>query len=344
MYDLNSKVNREDINNISHNFFKFSFFKRVIKKINRSTRFLNNNYLFNLNRNLHYKKRNIDNLINYVNNESFDIVVGAQGDMAMYLALIKDSISAKAIGWNHSMFDCYYYLKGKYYYGESYLFKKYLVKLDEVVVLSNYDKECFKSNWNMNVSVIPNIKSFSSSVKSSLTKKNFLAVGRFTHAKGFDILIEAFNIFKKNNNGYRLTIIGEGELEVLYYNLIKKYNLEDSVFILNGITNIKPYLLNSCALIMPSRWEGLGMVMVESFEMGVPVIAFDLPSIKDYLINNYNGLKCSENTKEDLARVMKNYKEINNLEMQKNVIKSVEIFNEDNVVEQWSLLFNKLHS
>lgn len=258
----------------------------------------------------------------------------------MYLSLISNMINAKTIGWNHNVFDSYYYLRGNYFYGEEYLFKKYISNLDEIVVLSNYDQDRYKKEWDIDTTTITNIKSFNSVIKSDLTKKNFLAVGRFVHSKGFDILIEAFNLFYQDNKEYRLTIIGDGLLENNYIELIKSYDLQHSVFILNSINNIQPYLLNSCCLIMPSRFEGLGMVMVEAFEVGVPVIAFNLPTIKDYLIDDYNGLKCVEFGYNNLYLTIKKYTETNIMKYQKNCIETSNIFNEENIISKWNELFN----
>lgn len=341
IFDISSNVQRENVNNVNDNFFNFNLISKVIKKINRNIGILNNKFFRIINENLHYKKNNRNKLINYINENSFDIVIGAQGDISMYLALISSKINAKTIGWNHSTFNSYYYLKGFYYYGQSYLFKINLKKLDEIVVLSDYDKECFRSKWGIDVNVITNMKTFTSKIKSSLESNTFIAVGRFTYVKGFDILIEAFNIFNKENKGYKLLIIGDGELENVYRSLINKYELNNSIHIITNTVDIKPYLLNSCGLIMPSRWEGLGMVMIESFEMGVPVIAFDLPSIKDYLISNYTGLKCNNINCNDLSRTIKNYTMLNLKLMQSNCIKITNLFSEEHVLSKWNVLLEK---
>ncbi len=328
-------VKRENLNNVSPRFYEYHFIEKVVKKINRHIGFLNHKFLLEFNKRLHYKTSNINNLIKYINENEFDVVIGAQGDMAMYVALIKDDIKSKTIGWNHSMFECYYRLRGNYYYGQEKLFVRYMNNLDELVVLSEYDKQCFKEEWNLDVSVITNIKSFVSNEKSDLSRKNFIAIGRFIYAKGFDLLIEAFNKFYLENNEYRLTIIGEGELYDSYVNLIEKYNLQNRITIIRNIYDVKTYLLNSCCLIMPSRWEGLGMVMVEAFEVGIPVIAFDLKTINGILINNYNGVKCCDISIDSLYNGMMYYTTLNKYELQKNAINTAKLFNEEIIVEKW---------
>lgn len=338
-YDV-VNVKRVDINDVSKGFYNYSFLKKVIKKLNRSIGFLNFNILNKININLHYKKSNIVNLINYINVNEYDVVIGAQGDMAMYVALIKSSVTSKCIGWNHSPFDCYYNLRSRYYYGQSKIFMKYMRQLDELVVLSKYDYECFKTKWDIETNVITNIKSFTSEEKSDLSKKNFIAIGRFTYAKGFDILIEAFNLFYADNNSYRLTLIGDGEEIDEYNELIAKYNLGEQITIVNNVYDVKPYILNSCCLLMPSRWEGLGLVMLEAFEMGVPVIAFDLDTIKEHLINNYNGVKCGEINVDNFYNGMKRYLTLNKNMLQQNCIESSKLFSEDVILNKWENMIN----
>lgn len=335
-YILNNKIKRVYM----YGFYKNSYIRRIVKKINRTIPFLNNNIFYYINKRLHYKKKNIIYLTNYININKFDVVISAQGELSMYLALC--NVKAKKIGWFHSMFDTYFYKRGNYYYGEKNLFKKYIDCLDSIVVLSKYDQECFKRKWNKDVDCITNIKSFESFEKCNHNNKKFVTAGRFVHAKGFDILIKAFSVFVKTNNEYTLTILGSGPLERYYIKLIKKYKLENYISIINNVTNIKPFLLESSCFIMPSRWEGLGMVMVESFEVGLPVIAFDLPSIKDYLIDGFNGFKCNSFSFVMLAQKMAEYTNYCNKKyMKQNCIDTAKQFNKEIILDDWIELINR---
>lgn len=340
-YEVSEKVKRVDLNDVCPKFFKNSFLRRLLKKLNRNISFLNNKFLLNLNKRINYKARNVKLLSNYINKNNFDFVIASQGELSMYLAFC--NIESKKIGWMHSMFDNYYFKKNTYYYGQSLLFKKYLNDLDEIVVLSRYDKNKYKKNWNIDVNAITNIKSFESIEKSALTNKTFLAAGRFNYEKGFDILINAFYKFHKKNKEYKLIILGDGELEEEYDALIIKYKLQNFITIKKNVSNIQPYLLNCCGFIMPSRWEGLGLVMVEAFETGVPVIAFDLPTIRDYLISYYNGIKCARMNSNCLSNAMNSYVELNRIELQKNCIETSKKFDEEVIIEKWNEIFKKYY-
>lgn len=102
----------------------------------------------------------------------------------------------------------------------------------------------------------------------------FVAIGRLSRQKGFDILIQALSGVEGD---WRLDIYGGGaEYDVLAA-LIDDNRLGSRVF-LRGHTD-DPYQVLDAAdwMIMPSRFEGFGVVLVEAMARGVPAIASDCP-------------------------------------------------------------------
>ena len=141
------------------------------------------------------------------------------------LGCIAENLNSKVLGWQHNSYEAYLKNKGKYYWNLDVFFNEYINKLNDYVVLTKHDQEQFLLEKNMNSTVIFNPRSFTSNEKSSLNKKTFLAAGRFTYQKGFDLLIESFNEFVKNNSDWNLVIVGEGEERHKIENLISSYNL-----------------------------------------------------------------------------------------------------------------------
>jgi glycosyltransferase involved in cell wall biosynthesis len=94
-----------------------------------------------------------------------------------------------------------------------------------------------------------------------------LAVGRLTDQKGFDILLQALRLLQEAPTS--TTILGEGEerprLEALAEGL--------PVRLPGWTSDIRPALREAAVLVIPSRWEGFGLVAVEAMASGVPVIA-----------------------------------------------------------------------
>lgn len=102
--------------------------------------------------------------------------------------------------------------------------------------------------------------------------KNFVAVGRLSHQKGFDLLIEVFAKLINDKKNYRLYILGEGEDRKKLEELIKKFKLENNVYLLGFQNNPHKYIKYSNGFILSSRWEGLPNVVLESMYIGTPVV------------------------------------------------------------------------
>jgi len=102
--------------------------------------------------------------------------------------------------------------------------------------------------------------------------ENFVAVGRLSYQKGFDLLIEVFADVVKENKNYRLYILGEGEDRQKLEELITKYDLEKNVFLEGFQSNPHKYIKYAKAFILSSRWEGLPNVVLESLYIGTPVV------------------------------------------------------------------------
>jgi len=98
-------------------------------------------------------------------------------------------------------------------------------------------------------------------------------VGRMSEQKGVDLLIKAFLLMKEVIPKSELVLIGDGE-SIAQYKDIAKY--EPSI-IFKGYAEF-PFRLckNSDVMVVPSRYEGFGLVYYEALEYGHSVIASDL--------------------------------------------------------------------
>ena len=118
-----------------------------------------------------------------------------------------------------------------------------------------------------------------------------LSVGRLTHQKYFEVLIRAADCLIKNGcKNIQIQIVGTGEEQAKLSSLIKELGLAVSVDLL-GVRNDVPKLMQeSDILAMPSRFEGLSIAMIEAFACGLPIIASDVPGLRDYIVHKENGM------------------------------------------------------
>ncbi|MCV2886856.1 glycosyltransferase family 4 protein [Ruegeria aquimaris] len=100
------------------------------------------------------------------------------------------------------------------------------------------------------------------------SRVNLLFVGRFDHQKGLDLLLPAYDLARSSNSDLRLHIVGApvrgSELPVFgegvtYHGWV-------------GPGEIDSYYRSADALVVPSRWEGLPLVVPEAYRNGTPVI------------------------------------------------------------------------
>ena len=97
-------------------------------------------------------------------------------------------------------------------------------------------------------------------------------VGRLTLQKNPIKLLDIIKRVNELKPGIRAIIIGDGEEKNKCEEYIKENNLENVVTLKGFLENPFPYLKKSKVVIMPSLFEGFGLVAIESMICGVPVL------------------------------------------------------------------------
>lgn len=125
--------------------------------------------------------------------------------------------------------------------------------------------------------------------KTNLLK--IIGVGSLTYQKAFEVLIEAtaYLVEKKFEN-VLVRIAGDGPEKKKLLAYISKFGLEEHVKLLGIRDDIMSLLKNSDIFVIPSRHEGLSIAMIEAMACGLPIIAADVPGLKNYINDGKNGL------------------------------------------------------
>lgn len=101
-------------------------------------------------------------------------------------------------------------------------------------------------------------------------------IGRFDYQKNHEFLINSFYNIKKVQKNAKLVLVGDGMLRCDIENQISQLGLKDDVFVL-GVRDDAYRLLNAFDVFMlPSRFEGLGIVLIEAQANGLKCIASDV--------------------------------------------------------------------
>lgn len=219
---------------------------------------------------------------------------------------------------------------------------KQIKRLDRFVVLTKEDS----MNWPelSNMVVIPNFVFTNSIVRSDLSSKRVIAVGRYSWQKGFDLLIEAWKKVNALHVDWHLDIYGSGD-NLKYQELADRLLLSSSVTCHKSVDNIYEKYAESSLFVLSSRYEGFGLVLVEAMGTGLPVVSFACPcgprdiiedGVSGYLVDNDDVQQLAERIcflieNEDICR-----------SMGRAAIERACIFSRDQVMRRWIELFESL--
>lgn len=113
-----------------------------------------------------------------------------------------------------------------------------------------------------------------------------LTVGRLTHAKGFDLLLQAFAKIVRSHPGWRLIVCGEGEERNALEALATDLKVADRVVFSGKVQDIEQRYAQADLFVLSSRYEGFPNALIEAMAFGLPVVSFDCPSGPAEIIRN----------------------------------------------------------
>lgn len=121
-------------------------------------------------------------------------------------------------------------------------------------------------------------------------KINAIIVARLKAVKGHTYLLEAMPMIIKKYPNFILNIVGGGDLEDELKNQVKKMRLENNVIFWGEHSDVEKIFANMDLFILPSLWEGLGIVLLEAQATGLPVLSSKIPGTSEVVENEKTGL------------------------------------------------------
>ncbi|MBR0047970.1 MAG: glycosyltransferase family 4 protein [Prevotella sp.] len=218
----------------------------------------------------------------------------------------------------------------------------HLKRLDRLVVLTEKDREAWTELDN--VVSIPDPLSFFPKSFSPLTQKRVIAVARYSHEKGIDLLLKAWAIAEKKTGEWRLDVFGDGD-RTPYEQMIDELEIDRSRCQLHGRTNnVEQEYLSSSLFVLSSRFEGFGMVITEAMACGLPVVSFDCPwGPRSIITDGIDGILVENGNVKALANSIACL--INDDAHLKSMaiagMKNVQRFSIEQIAERWKAVFEQ---
>lgn len=237
-------------------------------------------------------------------------------------------------------------------------FKFFLSFIDEAVFVSHSNYEyALKIGLVKNAKVIhngidPEIKFYSHQKSLELLSKHLQkdftdkfiigSIGRHCYAKNYEFLIKIFPEILKINPFAVCIIIGSlGEETHKYEKLIKKYKLEDKIFLTGELNNAGNYLKAFDLFTLVSRYEGMPITIIESLFSGIPVLSSRVGGISEMLNEDEKQLFKLNNKNDFLKKFIALSQNAKiRREIKKNNLILAENFNIKKTVEGYLKVYN----
>lgn len=210
------------------------------------------------------------------------------------------------------------------------------------VVLSHEDA----LNWQRvhEIEVIPNHCSFKNVKRADINSHTVVAIGRLTHQKGFERLIEAWGKIKDHGD-WKLRIIGNGPNKADLLTQINRLGLNESITIEDSIKGIELVYENSSIVALSSRYEGLPMILIEAQTFGIPIVSFRCKCGPSEIVSDgVDGYLVNEDDCEMLAKRLEEVMNDDTLRerMSEKALEASKRFSEQTIMSQWIELFNEI--
>lgn len=275
-----------------------AIFKKVIEDAGIHVRDLNLKYKYDL--------RGILKIITLIKKRKYDII-HVHLFPANIFAALASLFLPKDIVWIFSEHNDYNRRRSYKFYKilDGFTYSRFL----KIICVSK-QVESALLNWipsnKGKTKVIPNAVPIPKFLNPCSVKTyDILFVGRLTKQKGVEILLKAIKILKnKYSKNLKIAIVGDGELKENLNNLTAELGVNREVEFLGVRKDVKELMVTSKIFVLPSRWEGFGLVIVEAMSNMLPVIATSVGGIPEIIEDGKDGILVPPEDSETLAQAI----------------------------------------
>jgi glycosyltransferase involved in cell wall biosynthesis len=126
-------------------------------------------------------------------------------------------------------------------------------------------------------------------------------VGQLDKRKGIDVLLAAFDRIRRKVPQARLVLAGRGPLQEMIESKVHRQNWGDAILLPGFIDDVVAVMQAIDILLLPSLWEGFGLVLIEAMAAGKPAISTNISSMPEIIADGQTGYLVPPGDAETLA-------------------------------------------
>lgn len=128
------------------------------------------------------------------------------------------------------------------------------------------------------------------------------SIGRLTHAKGYDVLVDAFKTVHESCPDAILLIAGSGPDHEQLQRIINNHDLSEKIYLLGAINFVAELLETADCYVNSSRWEGLPLTLIEAISHSLPIVATDVGGNSEVVIDGETGFLVTQDSAVQLSQ------------------------------------------
>lgn len=217
-------------------------------------------------------------------------------------------------------------------------------KASVLVCLTHDDMKSWQQLHLDNVCVIPNMITIHPPMTIDYSAKRVIAVGRYSHQKGFDMLIKTWGRLSKRHKDWHLYIFGN-EDRTPYEKMVKTEKCQDTCHCMPVTQDIVSEYAKSSIFVMSSRYEGMPLALIEAMSSGLACVSFNCPNgPSDIIKNETDGFLAKNGDINDLEAKIEQLICNKSLRSQIGVMakRDMERYSPDVIMQQNIKLYNRI--
>ena len=216
----------------------------------------------------------IGKLRKFLKDMQIDIIIDIDIVLDVLSISAARKLKTKVVSWEHFTVD--YELSVWY---RKMILKYSIKRSDYVVVLTDGDLEEYHSRLGRKreISRIYNPVAYFLGEDEKPKRKNLiLSVGRLVSEKGIEYIKKVSVEILKGYPQWQWEILGDGEERENLEQFIVDNHLQNRLVLKGNVTNVDEYLKQASIFVLTSKYEGLGLSLLEARAMKVPCVSFDI--------------------------------------------------------------------